>query len=244
MRKGNGAARTFRKELVGVEGVVAQVFIERAMEGVGAGAGTDIQHAATEASPLGGEVVALHLELLGGLNGGNSGDLVEEAGGGGYAIDLDLVALGAATVDGEVGVPGGVDGDVAELASGGAGTENAGSELDEAKGAASVKRNVLDLGVVDELAERGGLGIQQRGLRRDFHALGDGTDLEGEVERCGLVDDKAKVVALLGAKARLGDVDLVVTGRQSAKGIEALLIGDGAPNDLSGDVGRDHIGAH
>ena len=163
-KRGNRAPGAFGEELVGVEGAVPQVFIQRAVEGIGAGARADIHHAAAEASPLGGEVVALHLELLRGFNGGNRRDLVEEAGGGRYAVDLDLVALGAAAIDREVRVPGGVDGNVAELPTGGAGAENAGSKLDQPKCATPIERNVLDLRVIDQLPERRRLGIQQSGL--------------------------------------------------------------------------------
>ena len=37
---------------------------------------------------------------------------------------------------------------------------------------------------------------------------------------------------------------MVVAGWQSTKGIESLLIGDGAPHDLGGGVGRHHLGAY
>ena len=85
--------------VAGVEVFVAEELEEAAVEGVGAGAGGDVDDAAVEAAELGGDVVGFDGELLDGVEDGEEGDLAGLGLKGGDAVVEILVGAGTAAVD-------------------------------------------------------------------------------------------------------------------------------------------------
>ena len=156
MRAGGGG-----EVVAGVEVLVAEELEEAAVDGVGAGAGGDVDDAAVETAELGGDVVGLDGELLDVVEDGEEGDLAGLGLEGGDAVVEVFVGAGAAAVDaGKEGAGRKFD----------AGCE--GGELDEVAG---VERHRDDGGAGDVGLDVAGLGLEERGV---------GVDGDGLAGRC------------------------------------------------------------
>ena len=138
--------------VAGVEVFVAEELEEAAVEGVGAGAGGDVDDAAVEAAELGGDVVGFDGEFLNVVEDGEEGDLAGLGLQGGDAVVEVLVGAGAAAVDAREQCAGG------QLDAGGEG-----GELDEVAG---VERHGDNDGMGDVGLDVGGGGLEEREGRR------------------------------------------------------------------------------
>ncbi len=103
----------------------------------------DVDHAASKPSVFRGKVAALNFEFLSGVNRRNGGDLIEEAGGAGNAVDQDFVGLIRPAINRKIAVECGVDRDVPKLSAGRRRAQHAWCQLHQPEGAAAVERNVF-----------------------------------------------------------------------------------------------------
>src|SRR5262249_39348832 len=165
---GLGPAGEVGDEVVGVELVVAQELEGRAVEFVGPRLDGNVHGVAGGVAVFGREVVGLHLEFLHGVDGGDVGDAVAADVAGEvadvvvHAVEQDVVG-GVAAAAGDEGKVGGE----AAKRSGAAG------EQSEEEGIAAVEGQLDDAAVLNDLAQRRSLRIQQRGRSLDHHGFGD-----------------------------------------------------------------------
>ena len=239
----NGPAGALVEELVGVELAVAQKLEQSAVELVGSAPRGNVHHASAAAAPLRREAVGLHLELLRRLHGGNRRDLVEEPGRARHAVDLHFIGLEPSSIDGEVRIPRGIDGEVAELPVGGGGAQNAGRQLHQAEGAAAVQRNVRDFRGVHHLAQRRTVLLQYGRGGRYFHRLRHLPDLQDEVQACHLVHRQGHSIPRDRTETGLLHFHAVRADGQQRNGENAARIGHGLNGNRCGRVGDGDIDA-
>src|SRR5262245_27886514 len=98
------APRAIVEKVVGVEGVVAQEFVERAMRVLAARTRRDVDDAAAEAPELRRDVIAFDLEFLRGFDRWNRRYLVGEPSCRRHTVNRHLVRLVASAVDRKVGI--------------------------------------------------------------------------------------------------------------------------------------------
>ena len=163
-----------REEVAGVEGVVAHEVEQRAVELVGARLGGRVQRAAG-LRELGGVGALLDLEFLQRVDRrlDQRSALVVVGDVGAVQHERGLVAADAA--DG--GARDVVGADAQQVAAAGQ-QHRAGREAGQLVEAAAVQRQVDDLRVGDDVAERAGLAVEQRRGGVDDGALGQRADRE------------------------------------------------------------------
>ena len=161
-----------REEVAGVEGVVAEEFVDAAVDLVGAGLGGDVDDAGGVAE-FGLEEIALDLEFLDGVEGRVDGgvadarvaefDAVEQVAGGAFAL--------AADEDAAVGALGGGGDEAGRAFAGRDLGDDAGRERAEGEVIAAVQGKVFDGALGDQLAEGGGVGVGDFGVSADLDLL-------------------------------------------------------------------------
>ena len=109
-----------------------------------------------------------------------------------------------------------------------------GRQEGEIEHVATVQRQFVGFALIDDLAERRGVRLQQRSLAGNFDAVGSGADLHDQIDGRGLLNLN-DYVRLRGAlETRLFGVDAVVTGKQVRKQIKS--VGRGSLNQLCAAV--------
>ena len=186
----------------------------------------------------GGRVLGFHADLVDGvfgeIDGGDDGGGVVFRNAERAAVDhvIDRALDGA--VDGvggdvDAGTAGGdvLNGEGAGGVVGAVGGSDAGAELNEVVDVAGEQGDAVDGFSGDQLADGGVAGIDERGGFSDGDDLTDLADLEDEVDGGDLVNGDADILLDHGAKALGGGADLVGSGRQRDKVVEAGAGGDG-----------------
>src|SRR5882757_371024 len=178
----------------GVEDVVAEELICRAVQSVGAGFGDDVDDGSGGPSHLGGEGVGLDVDLLNGVDGGSHADRSDDALVVVHAVDELIVDYVGLSVDGDGG---GLTAVVGTVAAGETVVEPfgcSGDDLHEIDVVAAVEREILRRLFCDGAAEDRGVGVEGRSLRFDLDDLIGSADVEmgvftgaiagGEIEGC------------------------------------------------------------
>ena len=172
------------EEVLGVERVVAQELVGDARIAVRARLDLQIDDGAGGAAELRGVVAGLDAELFDRLGGRHDHGEAEEERVVVDAVEHPVVLIGALAVRADRHAAlARRHGARARRPFGGAGDEQA--ELNEV---APVQRQAAHLFLVDDLADRRGLGIDDRTLGDDVHGLGDVAEREREVDARDLID--------------------------------------------------------
>jgi hypothetical protein len=220
------------KVLPGVEVVVAQELEQRAVEVVRAGLNLQVDHPAGRAAILGRVVAGLKAELADGLGGGDHHGQAEHDGVVVDAVDHPVVLVGRLAVDRDrrSALPGG-DGRVAPAV--GAGNQQA--ELHEM---AAVERKLFDLGLFDQLVDRGGLRVDHRRAGGHGDGLRHLPGLKGDVDARRLVDGKLNGVG--GVLLEAGHLNAHAIGAHGKRRqhVVAGTVGFHRANGVGGQVDR------
>jgi len=226
--------------VAGVEGVVAEEFVEAAVELVAAAGGDEVDGAAAGATVFGFKVRRLDFDGLEGfLADGLFGEVGAEEGAGVGIVEVGAVdhdvghALAAAAVDGEGGV-------------GGAADVGAGEEEDlagvVAAGAAGEGGEILEGLFIEEGAAGGGAeaaGDVVDGLG-DGDGAGDGGDGELDIELEGGADGDFESGAFVEGEAGGFDGEVIVAGGEPDEAVVAGVVGGGFAGALAvGEEGTD-----
>ncbi len=169
-----------REEVAGLERVAAIELPGPAVPLIGAGLGDDVDDGARVASVLRAVGVGEDLELLDRVRGRTQHEAGVEGVVVGRAVEEEVVGLVPHPVDVEAASPvaeaagGGVAGQAAE---GGRRRDHAGDEGAELREVAAVERQVDDLLLVDDDAQRAVRGLDQRRFADDGHGPGESSGM-------------------------------------------------------------------
>ena len=223
---------------VRVQLVLVSEEVRRAVELVRAGLGDDRDGHAGGHALVGVEVVRRDVDGLDRLRRVHVADVVRQPDVHGHgAVDAErvVVPLRAVHVRGERAA-GRVDLGVLRLR-----RRRAGHEVDERLVVAElVERQVHELLRLELGVDVGLLGLQERRLADDVHRLGEGPDLQLELDADGVAggDRHARLAQL--AEALHVDRQVVGAGRQVAEGVAALGARDGVDLEVRAGVRRGH----
>ncbi len=231
---GFGDAEAVVEELVGVEGGVAEEFVDAGAVTVGAGAGLDDGDGAGGDAVLGGIVGGKDAHFLDGIDSGDHDEGAEPEVTVDHAVDEVGVVLGAGAVDGDVGVAAHGVGGGGEIAGGA--SVGAGAEEDEGGEGSIFERHFDHLFVGNERGDHGGLGLEEGGGCGDFDGLADVADDEAEVDGDGVGGGEFDGGADEFLEAGLFDGDFVSAGGEGVGDVLAVCVGNGFAFDAGGLV--------
>ena len=206
-----GAAGRIQEEVVGVQFVVAEEFVNAAVEIPGAGFSDHIDHTARHLSELGAEVVAQHLEFLQRIErrrhhvAGIGADIHIV-----LTIDEPQVGVALAAVDGHVGIAI----QARPTAHAPVFRDDAGNQIHELAEHAPVQLHGLRLSGSNQIRNLAGLGLQLRGGRGDFHCFSNRADLQVHSEVQSIVDVQPDITGLIPLEASALYGELVVPYRE------------------------------
>ena len=146
------------EEILRVQIVVAQIFVEHAVDLVGAGLGGEVDLRAGAASELGGVGAGLHLEFLDGFGGDRDGVLVDRQIVVVHAVEQEVIGLFARAVDGDRPALGLVLRTFHALI-------RAGDQQVQLQEIPAVQRQLGDFLVIDDIADGGRIGTSLRAPR-------------------------------------------------------------------------------
>ena len=231
------------EEVVGVEPVVAQEAVARAVNRVAAGLGDDVDLSAGIAPLLGGEQVGLDLELLDRFHVGAHDDDQRQA-----RVVVDpvvevVVRVLPVAVHEQLGAGSQVVGPCPahdRAAHAGAGAGHAGTESGQLHEVASVERQILHLLLLDHAAQHGRLVFEQRRGALDEDGLAQ-ADFQVQVDLGALIHLQLHARALDLAKARGFGGERVAAGLQRREDVVAVVAGRGGTADAGGLVDDHHL---
>jgi hypothetical protein len=213
--------------IAGAERVPAAELEEVAVEIVGTTTSDDVDDGAVVAAVFGSEVVGEDAEFL--RRVWIFRDQAAEGSG-----NVCIVIVCAIKQEIVVALASAVDGDAAEPV----GLGDAGAQEDELVGIAEDEGKLGHLGVLDDVAWRGGIGVNLRDVRGgDFDCGGDGADFELGVEREDLVNRKSDLVKLDSLETGFGEGENIDTWLQAGDAVGAGVGRDGGARDGGRHVG-------
>ncbi len=227
-------AGPLREVVVGVEDVVADEVEDRAAELVRARLGRHRDDAGA-AAELGREDAVQHLELAHRLDrrrddDGVEGELVVVDAVDEPAVGVGLLAEGV-EVGGAARVEGAGAGEVLALLA----RRHAGDEVDERREVALVQRQLADRLLLDDRADFGRLGLDQRRRRDDRRHFGELADLEAGVDAGAIVDLDGDALAHVLLEAGQLDFDFIRAGVEERGDVGAVGVGDDRGDGLFAD---------
>ena len=169
----DGHAVSIGVPVVGVQHVVAEVFVAGTVELVGARARNQHYGASRQTAVFRRKTVGHDVEFADGFHRGDrSGYVVLVAGGNWNAVDEVLGLSAAASVDSEIGVVSLLRRSAIDV----------GGERGEGERVPVVRRQLLNAPVVDDHAGLRIIGAQQRGLGGDLYVFGSSADLHVQID--------------------------------------------------------------
>ena len=233
--------RLLDEVIVGAGDGVAVVFVERAVEIVGAALGDESDLSAGGTAAIGVVVGGGDAKFLHGVEG--DGEHGSEGVAAGLVIDVDAiesdVALVAARAVDRAAAAIEVLVDVGAVA----GVGDAGLKREEIRDVAGFDGQLLDLVLVEGGAQRGVGGIEGHGLGGNFDGLGGGADVQSNVGGTRGIDQQLDVLLLVLAEARCFDGQQVGAGRKRKKFVRAGAGGFGLALQCLSRVGENYVGA-
>lgn len=233
-----GLASAVGIEAIGVEHGVAQEVVERAVQGVGAAAHGEADHAAARAAEFRSIRRSIDLEFLDGVDLRHGRDLVVVSACVGCAVDENLVSGTTAAIDAEViscGLRCGIDACVEPAG-------DAWGKCEEQHGVADVERNGLEELILYDGAAVGILHIQKRGS--SFY--GDGLfDLPGVELQCHgalLAYFEDQFIHFGIAKARGASSELILARSNRREEKDALAICGSRYGEVGGEIAHSNFG--
>ena len=217
------------EEAWSIERVVAEKFVDGAVEIVGAGLRGDDDLPAGMLAEFGAVVVALDVEFADGIDAeqlaaGPAGRHVVFGGAGEFdAVEEKDILLRAVAVDGEIAGRGGV-GD-----SGAAGflrseINNAGIQGQQQVVAAAVQRQIFDGLLADEAGDVGGGGADHGSVKGNLDNVPAAVHCQRHVEGCFLIDGQNNSATHKINETRRRNYDRVLADRQSEHTIDAYAV--------------------
>ena len=168
------------KEIVGVQHVVAQVFISGAVKLIAAGFRGEVDDAAGKTAPLRVQVIRLHLEFLKRILGGNQAELIDVAVVQRHAVEVFRALIGDGATNLVVGV---IERILPHRSALGMPLgHDAGRERDQVHGVASVERQLIHLPLRDDLTQVSRGGLKQGRLGCHLNRLGHLSEFHAEVD--------------------------------------------------------------
>ena len=213
------------------------VFVQGAVQAVGAGLGDHVDEPAGAASEFGGRAVGHHLHFLDGVQAHGKGGALAAA----LLAEEGIVVVGA--IDGDVVVDAllPVDGDL--VAIGSLHDGDAGGEGNQAEEVASVIGQIFDRSRVEVGGAFDAAGFEDGRFGGDGDDLFDLGDAQREGERDGLAHRQVEPFADGGAETGRLHGDFVGAERQQQTAETALVVGRQVAGEIGTDVGDGDGGA-
>ena len=209
--------RVALEQAPGLHGAVAVKLVQDPVKLVRPRLGDDVDLPAGALAELGGVIVDLDLELLNGRNGRRERDPRVPLVGVGDPVELEGVLLR----------PRSPDRDAAAASRAWLSGVDPGDQQRQLHETLAVQRQLVDLLVVDDGAQRGALGVEQLLGPGHLHLLGNLAQLQPEVQTGALVHLDAKLPGGVPPESGHLDGDVVTAGTQPRQAVVAGLVGDG-----------------
>ena len=211
-----------QKEIVRIQFVVAQKFIEGPMQLIGSRLDSDIHDRARAPAEFGRIVVGLHAELLRRVDRGNEAGRIHQEHRDRRAIHQNLVGVRDTAVRGKISPAGETArGRILHKLTLGA---DAGRQRYQRQRIASVQRQFRHLAVLHHLAQGAGRGVEQRRLPGDFDRLALLADLQLRIQRNELLHGHFNRLLEEALESGVLELELVAPRRQRREGIGADVV--------------------